>query len=154
MYRYNHCWHMKAYLHSNLVIFKFQKETSDGFDEFVFTFQSGDIQIKTTWKRNSNKYPIYIPIWWYSNLATNHIDIAYWEIYIPIWWYSNIGVHKHIMPYKGFTFQSGDIQIISFLYNQAVIIYLHSNLVIFKCYWKNNIFYLSANLHSNLVIFK
>ena len=120
-------------LHSNLVIFKSSRKSSNSCPFKEFTFQSGDIQIylfffviiihKTIyipiwWYSNNSKRrkgkaskDIYIPIWWYSNFSVSVIPTTIWRIYIPIWWYSN----HHIQA-------SCSIR----------LYYLHSNLVIFK----------------------
>ena len=51
-------------LHSNMVIFKFKNNYLAGTIEIQFTFQSGDIQIKTLWGQILTlQKTIYIPIW-------------------------------------------------------------------------------------------
>ena len=123
-------------LHSNMVIFKFGTYESILRLVIVFTFQYGDIQIRTSyrlylqekylyipiwWYSNKDlislasfRMPLYIPIWWYSNKRKN-CNLVYllnFPLYIPIWWYSNISPSLIRFFRLSFTFQYGDIQIL------------------------------------------
>ena len=100
---------------------------------------------------------LYIPIWFYSNenLESDETDIhalhsnlvlfkydpmrvnddTTGKLYIPIWFYSNVLPSAlYVLPHC-FTFQSGSIQI----YQPYCLLFasnsLHSNLVLFKCYF-------------------
>ena len=100
------------YLHSNLVIFKYNllEEISENIKKF--TFQSGDIQmlsILQTWKKYLH---VHANLVIFKSLQYKKIENSHKGIYIPIWWYSNsIGEPQAILPTR-FTFQSGDIQIL------------------------------------------
>ena len=99
-------------LHSNLVIFKSIMAQNKLEDLVLFTFQSGDIQIKQSHRGLGYEKCIYIPIWWYSN----HLH----SLFLYYYWYylhSNLVIFKSLIPLgtlssrTTFTFQSGDIQI-------------------------------------------
>ena len=107
------------FLSPNLSVFTFQsgdiqikEECDKEGKEYEFTFQSGDIQIGLNSIGIKSILYIYIPIWWYSNpynVALNTFNV---NIYIPIWWYSNFTtITYHLYISAVFTFQSGDIQI-------------------------------------------
>ena len=75
-------------LHSNLVIFKYQRITSQ-----------------------LHYYDLYIPIWLYSNKTMATYRKCPLNLYIPIWLYSNYTEIMSSATNKSFTFQSGYIQI-------------------------------------------
>ena len=83
----------------------------DAFYNF-FTFQSGSIQMLPAhwWLKPS--VILYIPIWFYSNVAHDRSICTLNSLYIPIWFYSN-GGYGYVIEFikKDFTFQSGSIQI-------------------------------------------
>ena len=87
-------------LHSNLVIFKFGTAESILRLVIVFTFQSGDIQIRTSISLNYFFSCIYIPIWWYSNMIYGKFCSFLKLIYIPIWWYSNGYANRSVSKSK------------------------------------------------------
>ena len=77
-----------------------------------FTFQSGYIQIKSRLTIINLLFILYIPIWLYSNLNGEKIELTCIPLYIPIWLYSNCPSIQCIKARLYFTFQSGYIQII------------------------------------------
>ena len=105
-----------------------------------FTFQSGSIQIQwvavcrcplctlhsnlVLFKSSCSCLPLppiklYIPIWFYSNVQSVSLYLCLKNLYIPIWFYSNETI-RQTQP--------------NYLFS------LHSNLVLFKWYTKNNHF--------------
>ena len=99
---------------------------------YIFTFQSGDIQIPAVVK-SGNQVLIF-------TFQSGDIQMFKFKVFDFL---SNI-----------FTFQSGDIQIWLWCTWIQKKINLHSNLVIFKCYKVYSQISFIINLHSNLVIFK
>ena len=125
--------HIFPALHSNLVLFKFNKlhisvsdiilyipiwfysnitdATNIVIEHYAFTFQSGSIQICMTPMEH-----MFVPSL-HSNLVLfkfNSSDCyTYCSdcLYIPIWFYSNYMTSGVIAPLVIFTFQSGSIQI-------------------------------------------
>ena len=75
----------KSYLHSNLVIFKSIRSVIFLTLSFIFTFQSGDIQIKSY----SDMLPLLNSFTFQSGdiqmTILNAIKTLWEKIYIPIW---------------------------------------------------------------------
>ena len=140
-------------LHSNLVLFKFLSHIILEILTPVFTFQSGSIQIILLVFLIQYTC-LYIPIWFYSNIAdifiacvglTLYIPIWFYSnrhsmlfylfiiyLYIPIWFYSNLTQASYKSVKSNFTFQSGSIQIATRTTDSDDLTALHSNLVLFK----------------------
>ena len=77
----------KINLHSTMVLFKFNIKINL-YCLSIFTFHYGPIQIRLYFLKPFQFF-IYIPLWSYSNFATDDTNTNLYEIYIPLWSYSN-----------------------------------------------------------------
>ena|GEM_PF-2292241 len=121
-----YCLYIPIWLYSNKPFF------TPSMNGFIFTFQSGYIQILISHFMSIFANILYIPIWLYSNIEIPRILLDMIELYIPIWLYSNESVAVDKTVISTFTFQSGYIQILQAEFPLYGIKSLHSNLVIFK----------------------
>ena len=147
-------WHL-YYLHSNLVIFEYLSQYLSMQNKFVFTFQSGDIQMSL-----SCFCSLYI-----SSFTFQSGDIRIWKRFrkwggIPTFTFQSGDIRMTITAQQTnmifqFTFQSGDIQMLLLL-----IFLVYTILIYIPIWWYSNSDeyksknFRAANLHSNLVIFK
>ena len=76
------------YLHSTMVLFKLESDVNNAPFLSIFTFHYGPIQIRLYFLKPFQFF-IYIPLWSYSNFATDDTNTNLYEIYIPLWSYSN-----------------------------------------------------------------
>ena len=77
-----------------------------------FTFQSGSIQIEPTSIFRENNFILYIPIWFYSNVASKSLKKS---VSLFTFQSGSIQIEAFITPTSvifDFTFQSGSIQIL------------------------------------------
>ena len=115
------------------MIFKYWRKPSKILNCSIFTFQSGDIQIRLIFIFSFPSLFIYIPIWWYSNILYRQESPKYFAY-----------LHSNLVIFKSYVSR----------YIFPILTYLHSNLVIFKYIQHKPMNLKVYNLHSNLVIFK
>ena len=94
------------YLHSNMVLLQCRFVGKFRSGEFQFTFQYGSTSIRYL-QKDSGRFFIYIPIWFYFNDQFLSHRQHLFVIYIPIWFYFNSPIPTDSHPIRRFTFQYG-----------------------------------------------